>query len=419
MISDLVVADGRVGGALAFDLRTGEPILIRAKAVVIATGGCMEMFAYSAAAAESTGDGFAMAYRAGVPLIDMEFIQFYPVCVVWPKSLWADAKVTVMRQTFEARLLNALGERFMERYDPVNLEKGTRDIVSRACALEILAGRGTKHGGVYLDASYLPADVIDAWIAQHHPGYVFGGRGGTDMLAHGIDIRKEALEVAPFALFYLGGIKTNHCAETDLPGLFAAGEVTGGVHGANRLAGNALLQTHVFGKRAGQYAAEFALSQDNHAAPDTDLVSRRLSQVTGMYERHKGVRIWEVRKRIKEAMQGAWIIKNETSLGKALEEIESMLEKDLPRLVATGPPGGFHSALREAIEVESMLMTADMHIRASMLRTETRGSHYREDYPETDERSWLKNIIVRRRNGQMEFTMSPVPSRADQREVRQ
>jgi len=241
---DLVRENDRVIGALCLDEK-GEIIAIRSDATILATGGGTQIFDISTNSSSGTGDGFAIGYRAGAELIDMEMVQFHPTGAVYPY----DARGRLITEAVRGEggiLRNALGERFMARYDPERMELSTRDIVSRAIATEILEGRGTPHGGVYLDVTHLPRQQVE----ERLPVML------EQFLKFGLDIREEPMEVAPTAHHVMGGLRITPEAGTTVPGLFACGEVTGGVHGANRLGGNALADTQVFGKRAGESAGK-------------------------------------------------------------------------------------------------------------------------------------------------------------------
>ncbi|MCX6687672.1 MAG: FAD-binding protein, partial [Methanoregula sp.] len=241
-VIDLLKAGDRVIGALALD-DTGELLVIRADTTILATGGGARVFDISTNSASGTGDGFAIGFHAGAELIDMEMVQFHPTGAVYPY----DARGRLVTEAVRGEggiLKNTLGERFMKKYDPERMELSTRDVVARAIATEILSGRGTPHGGVYLDVTHLPRQQVETRLPVMLEQF----------LKFGVDIRNEPMEVAPTAHHIMGGLRITPQCETTLPGLFACGEVAGGVHGANRLGGNALADTQVFGKRAGESA---------------------------------------------------------------------------------------------------------------------------------------------------------------------
>ncbi|MFY9749612.1 MAG: FAD-binding protein, partial [Methanoregula sp.] len=243
-VIDLLKEGDRVIGAFALD-ENGDPIVITADSTILATGGGARVYDISTNSSSGTGDGFAMGYRAGAELIDMEMVQFHPTGAVYPY----DARGRLITEAVRGEggvLKNALGERFMKRYDPVRMELSTRDVVSRAIATEIANGRGTPHGGVFLDITHLPREQIETRLPVMLEQF----------LTFGVDIRTQPMEVAPTAHHIMGGLKITSDCSTTVPGLFACGETSGGVQGANRLGGNALAETQVFGKRAGEFAGQ-------------------------------------------------------------------------------------------------------------------------------------------------------------------
>ena len=243
-VIDLLEEADRVIGAVALD-ENGETVIITADSTILATGGGSRVYDISTNSSSGTGDGFAMGYRAGAELIDMEMVQFHPTGAVYPY----DARGRLITEAVRGEggiLKNALGDRFMKRYDPTRMELSTRDIVARAIATEIANGRGTPHGGVFLDVTHLPREQIETELPVMLEQF----------LTFGVDIRTQAMEVAPTAHHIMGGLKITVACATTLPGLFACGETAGGVQGANRLGGNALAETQVFGKRAGESAGQ-------------------------------------------------------------------------------------------------------------------------------------------------------------------
>ncbi len=251
-IISLLEYEGRVSGAMGLD-RNGEVMLFRSDSTVIATGGGTRVYDISTNSSSGTGDGYALGYRAGAEVIDMEQIQFHPTGAVYPYD--ARGRLVTEAVRGEGGLLkNKSGERFMTRYDPERMELSTRDVVSRSIATEILEGRGTGHGGVYLDVTHLPASQIESRLPVMLEQF----------LKFGVDIRVEPMEVAPTAHHIMGGLRIRPDGATTVKGLFACGEVAGGVHGANRLGGNALAETQVFGKRAGEGAGKAAAHARHH-----------------------------------------------------------------------------------------------------------------------------------------------------------
>jgi fumarate reductase (CoM/CoB) subunit A len=393
-----------VTGVLALDLRQTRFLFFKTKAVILATGGGMRVYDFNCAAREATGDGYAMAYRLGLPLQDMEFVQFYPQMMVWPKNLFAQQTPTRLLHELSARLLNSYGERFMIRTDPLRAERSTRDLTARGIYKEIQAGRGNKHGAVYLDVSYLPDQVIEEFCDRFYPGFDFGG---IKLLEEGIDIRKQPLEVAPGVHFFMGGIQIDENGQTELPGLFACGEVCGGVHGANRLGGNALPEMGVFGKRAGRQAAAYA-KEINWQEIDYQEINSEINRVRDIFERQAKTNPFKLKLRLQKAMwQGAFVIRSHSSLEKTRRELAEIRAE----LAQTGPTAKtrvYNQELRELLELDMMLDVCEMIVNAALLRTETRGAHYREDHPMPDDANWLKNIVIRKVDKEMRLSKEDV-----------
>jgi fumarate reductase (CoM/CoB) subunit A len=354
-VIELLRESGRVTGAIALDAR-GALVVIRADAVVLATGGGTQVYDISTNCAVGTGDGFVMGYRAGAELIDMEMVQFHPTGAVYPY----DARGRLITEAVRGEggvLKNRIGERFMHRYDPERLELSTRDVVARAIATEILEGRGTERGGVYLDVTHLPRGQIE----ERLPIML------EQFLQFGVDIREEPMEVAPTAHHIMGGLRIDGAAATTVPGLFACGEVTGGVHGANRLGGNALADTQVFGKRAGESAGREPARRRHRDEAQIRAVSARLEAFFD--GTHPPSRI---RNGLKEAMwKGAGIFRNAAALQATMATIGDL----------AGMPPAAASArnLAECCTVENMLCLSTLIVQGALLREESRGAHVRTD----------------------------------------
>ncbi len=355
-VVDLVKGeDGAVAGAIALD-RDGGVILFCADATVLATGGGTQAYDISTNSAAGTGDGFAMAYRAGAELIDMEMVQFHPTGAVYPY----DARGRLVTEAVRGEggiLLNARRERFMQRYDPERMELSTRDVVARAIATEVLEGRGTARGGVYLDVTHLPAERIEARLPVMLEQF----------LAYGVDIRREPMEVAPTAHHIMGGLRITPECRTTIPGLFACGEVTGGVHGANRLGGNALADTQVFGKRAGEFAGK---TPERRGRPDPARADGVLRMLDAFFE--GTVNPADVRKDLKLTMwNGAGIFRNASDLRMALGHIRHLSDRRLFAASAANLP--------DCCTTRNMCTTASLIVRCALLRPENRGAHLRRD----------------------------------------
>ncbi len=347
--------NGAVAGAIALD-RDGEVILFLSDATVLATGGGTQCYDISTNSAAGTGDGFAMAYRAGAELIDMEMVQFHPTGAVYPY----DARGRLVTEAVRGEgglLINAQQERFMGRYDPERMELSTRDVVARAIATEVLEGRGTKHGGVYLDVTHLPAERIESRLPVMLEQF----------LAFGVDIRKEPMEVAPTAHHIMGGLRITPECRTTVPGLFACGEVTGGVHGANRLGGNALADTQVFGKRAGEFAGK---SPERSGQVDEAWIEAELRMLDDFFE--GAISPAMVRKDLKLTMWNqAGIFRNSPDLATALTSVRRLADR---RLFAASTAN-----IPECCTVRNMCITASLIVRCALLRPENRGAHVKND----------------------------------------
>jgi fumarate reductase (CoM/CoB) subunit A len=354
-VIDLLRREGRVVGAVALD-RNGGLMALQADSTIIATGGASRIYDVSTNSATGTGDGFALGYRAGAELIDMEMVQFHPTGAVYPY----DARGRLITEAVRGEggiLLNSKGERFMERYDPERMELSTRDVVARSIAREIAEGRGTPRGGVWLDVTHLPPEKIEEKLPLMLEQF----------LAFGIDIRKERMEVSPTAHHFMGGLRITPSCETTVPGLYACGEAAGGVHGANRLGGNSLAETQVFGKRAGEAAGR---------APSRGIRidTRHLERYRRMMDdfRAGGVNPVMVTRKLQEAMwNGAGIARNARDLETILVDIEKLAKK---KLLAQTPEN-----LAECFTVQNMCLVASLVVRSALLRGESRGAHLRTD----------------------------------------
>jgi succinate dehydrogenase/fumarate reductase flavoprotein subunit len=382
---DLVLDDeGRVAGAVLLDIRSGRFLAAQAKAVLLATGGCAPMYRVFAASLEKAGDGIAMAYRAGAELVDMEQMQFHPTGLIVPGSGLSGSVLEEGLRGAGGRLYNALGERFMARYDPVLLERTTRDLVSRAIYTEVLAGRGTANGGVYLDVSHLGADVVE----REFPGMVERCR------SLGMDLAREPVEVGPTAHFQMGGVRIHPDCRTGIEGLLVAGEDAGGVHGGNRLGGNGVAESTVFGARAGDTAAAWCAARPlrRWSLALAAAIERR---ARAPLERERGEDPYAVRDALRDLMwEHVGLMRTEAGLRRALAEIERLRERAAALRVRGGP--AFNPEWQVALDVQNMLTVAELVTRAALLRDESRGSHHRVDYPQPDDARWLRNIYARR-----------------------
>lgn len=361
----------RVAGALAYQRSTGAFTLFRARAVILATGGGGRLFRVTSNSWECTGDGLWLALRAGAELIDMEMVQFHPTGMVWPPGV-RGLLVTEGVRGEGGILRNRDGERFMSRYDPARMELSSRDVVARAIYAEVQAGRGGPHGGVYLDISHRGKE----YILRKLPGM----RNQFLSLAD-VDITQQAMEVAPTCHYMMGGVKVEpDSCETAIPGLFAVGEVAGGVHGANRLGGNSLADLLVFGCRAGRHAALYA----ENSAPrtvDEATVEQEIARVMEPPARSTGENPYMLHRELQALMTDhAGIIRHGKSLLEGLEQLRAISD----RARACAAPGGphFNPGWHMVFDLESLLGLAEAVLLSALAREESRGAHTRHDYPE-------------------------------------
>lgn len=408
MITNLLTKKGRAVGAVGIELPTGDFLVVKAKAVILTTGGAMRIYPVTTAPQELTGDGMRMAFDVGAELVDMEFPMFLPACLYWPESMKGADLPYITSHAVGGWWFNAFGERFIEKWDPLRMEMGTtRDIASIAQAMEILEGRGTPHGGIWVSYRHLPNELIEAYYSKipYLRNFFYGG---FNLMEFNMDPRKVAYEAGPAAHYWNGGIKINGKCETGVPGLYAAGEVQGGTMGANRLSGNAVTECVVFGALAGANAAQYAKS----APPpeiDDDQVEKYYEWAYRPLHRKDGPDTIQTRKGIQDmAFKYAGPIREEAGLAVCLEEIEKMKKDVIPHLFSKAKGKVYNREWFEALEIESMVRILEIIIRASLMRKESRGAMYRRDYPETDNKDWLKNVIVSNRDGQVFLEARPV-----------
>jgi succinate dehydrogenase / fumarate reductase flavoprotein subunit len=425
-ITRLFVVGGRVAGALGYFRETGRFVLFKTGAIVLATGGIGKAWQITSNSWEYTGDGHALAYEAGAELIDMEFVQFHPTGMVWPPSV-RGILVTEGVRGEGGVLKNSAGERFMFRYMP-DMFKGdfaeteaesdawvkgerkknrrppellTRDVVAKAITKEIAEGRGTEHGGVLLDiASKQSPDYIRKKLPSMYHQF--------KELAH-VDITKDAMEIGPTTHYVMGGVKVEaDTQESTVPGLYAAGEVGGGMHGANRLGGNSLSDLLVFGRRAGQYAASKRSAPG--AIPDHDVESA-MREALQPFERD-GENPFAVQSALQAVMQrNAGIIRDKAGLETALAELDKL--KARARTVGVTGSREYNPGWHTAIDLRSLLIVSEATARAALERTESRGGHTRSDYPESDEKQAREQIVIKKEGDRMAVrreTQPPIPA---------
>ncbi len=397
-----LLKDGdRIAGAFAYWRETGRFVVFKAKSVVMATGGIGKAWRITSNSWEYTGDGMALAYEAGAELIDMEFVQFHPTGMVWPPGVQGILVTEAVRG--EGGILrNKEGERFMERYDSEKMELSTRDVVARAIYTEVREGRGTEHGGAYLDISHKPAE----YVKRKLPSMYHQFRELAD-----VDITQGPMEVGPTCHYMMGGIRVDaETAQATVSGLFAAGEAAAGLHGANRLGGNSLSDLLVFGKRAGAAAAEHAKRSTpvNIEAADVEKAAREMLEP---FERAAGDSPYQIHRELEELMQNyVGIFRNEEDLQKGLAALDQLQQ----RAAGVKVEGSrlFNPGWHLARDLKSMLTVAEAVALSARERKESRGAHSRIDYPKYDE-TWAKqNNVIVRDGDRMRLKQTPIDEMA-------
>ena len=435
-VIDLLLDGDRIAGALAYDRERGRFHLFAAKAVILATGGVGRAFRITSNSWEGTGDGHALAYRAGAELIDMEFVQFHPTGMVWPPSV-RGILVTEGVRGEGGVLKNSLGERFMfgdvpDNYKPqtaADAEEGwrytqgdrsarrppellTRDHVARCIMCEVKAGRGSPHGGVFLDIAWIREKMANApeHIRRKLPSMYHQFKELADL-----DITAEPMEVGPTTHYIMGGIRVDaDTQESSIPGLFAAGECAAGINGANRLGGNSLSDLVVFGKRAGEHAATHARAA---AAPRLDSAAMQCTVAAAMqaslapFERGvTGENPYKVQSDLQDTMQDlVGIVRQESEMLTALERLAALSE----RAEAAGVEGHreYHPGWHTCLDLRNLLAVSEAITRSALGRRESRGGHFREDFPDKDPACATFNVTVARgADGAMRVSRRSIPA---------
>jgi len=421
-----LIKDGdRVAGAFGYWRNTGQFVLFKAKSVVLATGGIGKAWKYTSNSWEYTGDGHSAALWAGADLIDMEFVQFHPTGMVWPPSV-RGILVTESVRGDGGTLKNTKGERFMFNYIPEFFKGETadsekeadawyenkkdnrrtpdllpRDEVARAINSEVKQGRGTPHGGVYLDiCTRRPADYIRKRLPSMYHQF--------KELA-GVDITREPMEVGPTCHYVMGGVRVNaDSTAATVPGLFAAGEVAGGMHGSNRLGGNSLSDLLVFGKRAGQHAALYAKNFGGQLVADRGQLEAIARDMLEPFNRSGGENPYAIQADLQDTMQTlVGIIRTESELQESLKRLEALRER--ARKVRVDGGRVYNPGWHVALDLSSLLTVAECSALAALERKESRGGHTRDDHPYTDD-TWGKvNVVLRLRDGRVQVSREPLP----------
>jgi len=432
-----ILTDGdRVSGCFGYWRETGRFVLFRAKTVILATGGIGRCWEVSSNSWEYTADGHAMALWAGAELIDMEFVQFHPTGMVWPPSV----RGTLITEGVRGEggvLKNNQGERFMFGGIP-DMFKGefaeteeeadrwvaavvagerpdarrppellTRDVVARAIRREVREGRGSPHGGVFLDIASRRSDEA---IIRKLPGMYHQFKELAD-----VDITQDPMEVGPTCHYTMGGVRVHpETQETSISGLFAAGEVAGGMHGANRLGGNSLSDLLVFGKRAGEFSATHAQEQDSFAAIDDEQIAEAKQECLAPFEADNGENPYSVHEALRDEMQQhVGIVRTEEDLKTAISQIQEL--RDRSKQVKVGGNIQFNPGWHLAMDLHNMIDISEAVAHTALLRTESRGGHTREDYPDSEDEWGGQNLIVGRSDdGEVQIKQEPLPPLPDE-----
>jgi succinate dehydrogenase / fumarate reductase flavoprotein subunit len=395
--------EGRVVGALAYTRESGRFIHFKAKAVVMATGGWGRNYKVTSNSWEGTGDGAVLAFDAGAELVDMEMVQFHPTGMVWPPGV-RGLLVTEGVRGEGGVLRNSEGERYMENYDPEKMELSTRDVVARANYTEVTEGRGSPHGGVYLDITHLGYNGIMKKLPTMYEQF----KNLAD-----IDISQEPMEVFPTIHYVMGGIKVDaETCETNVPGLFAAGECAGGLHGANRLGGNSLSDLLVFGRRAGEGATEYVKSNGYSTEIDSSQIDTEKQRVLEPLERQDGENPYELQQQVQEAMmEHANLMRNEESLQEGLEKILEIKER-VPNVKAQGSTL-FNPGWHASQDIRYLTQISEIILRTALERKERRGAQWRLDYDgPSDELGKINFIVTKGEQGEIDIErreITPMP----------
>jgi len=399
-----LLKDGnRVVGAFGYWREQGRFVVLKAKSIVVASGGIGKAWPITSNSWECTGDGLTLAYEAGADLLDMEFVQFHPTGMVWPPGVQG-LLVTEAVRGEGGILRNKLGERFMEKYDPKRMELSTRDLVARSIYTEVKEGRGSEHGGAFLDISHKPPE----YVKQKLPSMYHQFKELAD-----VDITKGPMEVGPTCHYMMGGILVDaESTATSLPGLFAAGEAAAGLHGANRLGGNSLSDLVVFGRRAGLAAAEYA-KKSAQGAIDATQVAEAERDMLAPFDRGSGENPYTVHRDLQAVMQSlVGIFRTEEDLAKSLVELEKLNQRAAK--VKVEGSRLFNPGWHLARDLKSMLTVSEAVARSAQARKESRGAHSRIDYPNMDDKWSQQNNIISRDGSGMKLRQVPVKPMPDE-----
>ena len=407
MVVDLLTREGRVIGAVALDLKSGEIVLVKAKAVVLCTGGWQHAYHFNSAAADLIGDGQALAFRAGAELIGMEMVQYIPMTMLWPPMARKSILPYIMMETEAGplvQLLNAGGERFMERYDPSTLEQSTKEIVAIAGEMEVEDGRGSPHGGVYFALKHLTPEGID-FVWNKFREFLDDNKDKRSEFRKLLPVlleraKTEDLEVGNAVHFMVGGIKVNERTETGVTGLYAAGECSGGLWGSVRVA-SATTQVGAQGRIAGEVCPEY-LKEVEHLEPDKGQLEAVRERIMAPLQRNEGVVPGELLKRMHGVTEEYLrVIREGEGLENACDELSWMRREEAAHLyVSASKTRRLNYEWELCLELENMLLCLEMSALASLKREESRGGFYRRDFPYTDNDHWCVNTVIFNRDGE-------------------
>jgi succinate dehydrogenase/fumarate reductase flavoprotein subunit len=385
----------KIVGALILDVDRGEFLIAHARTTLVCTGGGPTMYKLFAPSLDKSADGIALCYRAGAEMVDMEMVQFHPTGLIVKGSNTSGTLLEEGLRGAGAQLFNALGERFMERYAPDAKERATRDVVSRSSFLEIVAGRGTPNGGVFIDASVMGPEFVE----KNFPGMV------ERCNDYGFDLAHGRVEVSPTAHFFMGGIRIDtHCL-TDLDGLYAAGEDAGGVHGANRLGGNGIADSTVFGGIAGDSMANNVIGRELVPFDETQ-VEEIIKQVEAPLGR-EGLDLYPLRDTLRLSnWEKLGITRDEKGMLEGLQTIQELKGK----MDQVGIAGSrvCNISWNDWLNMRNLLDASEMIGRSALERKESRGAHYRNDFPEKNNKEYLKNFFIKREKGEPKIYERPV-----------
>ena len=391
-VVDVVVKDGQVAGAVAFDVESGETVIVESPTVILAAGGLTRLYQRNSASLNMGGDAYALALRAGAALIDMEFVQFFPIGHLAPRLVGMDPIMwDPFRYKLGGRLLNGDMEEFIESYGEQDGGVYTvkRDVASYAIIKEVEAGRGSPHGGAWLSFEHIPEDQLKEAF-----GPVIG-----KLARNNIDLTKQPIEVSPIAHYHMGGIRVDAQMRTDVPGLFAAGEAVGGANGANRLSGNAIPEAFVFGDRAGRFAVSHKGSHAGVTDAEAEAVMAQAKPAMTAKKKPDGGAMALMRDLQKTMWEEVGLIRTAETIESALGKLRSMRSDALPQ-IAVEADTPFNQALQDWCDVRNGLLCAESVVLSASNRKESRGAHQMEDIPETSP-EFEKNQVITMKDGEL------------------